>query len=389
MGHSSLSIYLHIPFCSTKCTYCAFNTYTDRSNLIEDYASALVQEIAIVSKSQPDNTAVDTLFFGGGTPSLLSPKHYEKLFDALYRSFAIGSEAEVSLEANPNDLTLHYLQDLYSVGFNRLSIGMQTTNTKTLHLFDRRHNTQDVIKAVNFARQASFDNVNLDLIFGNPYQTLMDWDSTLTMALSLDPEHFSLYNLELKGGTVLREQVDSNAVPRPDDDLSADMYDLAKERLDKAGYQQYEISNWSKAKYQCQHNLQYWHNREYIGLGAGAHGFVNGFRYSNVLLPERYIDLLKVDNFEREFPLTPGMAKSIQVNRQTEIADTLMMGLRLTQEGIELESFKQRFAIDLATTYKVQIQKFSNFGLLELTDDRLRLTEKGYFLSNAVIRDFI
>ena len=389
MGYPSLSIYLHIPFCSTKCTYCAFNTYTDRSNLIDDYISALVNEIHIISQAKPKNTVVHTIFFGGGTPSLLAPKHYANLFDALHTSFSMDEHVEISLEANPNDLTLEYLQELKQVGFNRLSIGMQTTNTRTLQLFDRQHDTQDVINAVKFARQASFDNLNLDLIFGNPYQTLLDWDSTLTTALSLSPEHFSLYNLELKGGTVLRERVDANVVPQPDDDLSADMYDLAKERLDRAGYQQYEISNWSKSDYQCQHNLQYWRNQDYIGLGAGAHGFANGYRYSNVLLPERYIELLKSDNFDGDFPHMPAVAKSTRVNQETEIADTLMMGLRLTQEGIGLEEFSKRFDIDMATFYERQIQKFSNFGLLELLNDRLRLTEKGYFLSNSVIREFI
>ena len=154
-------------------------------------------------------------------------------------------------------------------------------------------------------------------------------------------------------------------------------------------YQQYEISNWSKSDYQCQHNLQYWRNQDYIGLGAGAHGFTNGYRYSNVLLPERYTELLKSDKFYGNFPHTPAVAKSVKVNQETEIADTLMIGLRLTQEGIGLEEFSKRFDIDMVTTYEAQIQKFSNFGLLEIINDRLRLTEKGYFLSNAVIREFI
>jgi oxygen-independent coproporphyrinogen-3 oxidase len=383
------ALYIHVPFCSTKCTYCAFNTYIDLDDLIQPYVDALIKEIQHLST--PDQSRiVKSIFFGGGTPSLLTFSQFQSIFSTIHRSFEVNDAAEITLESNPNDLNESYAQQLLDVGFNRISIGMQSAVENELQLFNRQHTTETVVDAVNFCRKAGFKNLNLDLIYGNPYQTLDQWRYSLETALDLHPEHFSLYGLELKGGTSLRDDVMNGAVPAPDDDLAADMYDLATELLAEHGFEQYEISNWSKSGRQSQHNLQYWHNLPYLGLGPGAHGFANGYRYSTVLAPQRYIDLLnQSDEKSLEFPRTPAVAKSTKVKQQDEIAETIMMGLRLTQEGVDRNQFHERFGVDIVELHRETLKKYVGFDLIQIEPDRVLLTQQGRLLSNTVLADLI
>jgi oxygen-independent coproporphyrinogen-3 oxidase len=216
-----LSLYLHIPFCSTKCTYCAFNTYTGLESLVDPFIDALIGELNILGESNPGHD-VGTIFFGGGTPSLLTIRQFSRIVEAIYRNFALTSEIETTFESNPNDLSLDYLRAMRGLGFNRISIGMQSVTPRDLQLFDRRHDTEMVVRAVEAGHAAGFENINLDLIYGTPYQTVEEWRTTLDQAVALNPTHFSLYCLELKGGTPLREDVEAGQVQRPDDDLSAD-----------------------------------------------------------------------------------------------------------------------------------------------------------------------
>ncbi|MBC7869279.1 MAG: radical SAM family heme chaperone HemW, partial [Chitinophagaceae bacterium] len=338
-----LSLYLHVPFCTTKCTYCAFNTYTSLEYLVPAFVEALCQEIAIVAKHNPYPT-VHTIFFGGGTPSLLTPDQFATILNEIKQHFKLTPNAEITVEANPNDLDPVYLQALRALGINRLSIGMQSANLRELTLFSRRHDHQGVVDAVKAARGAGFDNLNLDLIYGIPEQTLQNWESTLQAALDLAPEHFSLYALGLEPGTPLLAWVENGRLPAPDDDLAADMYELATEMMGKAGYEQYEISNWSKPGFACRHNLQYWHNLPYAGLGPGAHGYADDVRYSVLLSPQRYIRLLRESQVADvyQFPRTPALAEATLVNQENEISETLMMGLRLMQ-GINRNVFSKRF----------------------------------------------
>ena len=277
-----LSLYIHIPFCTTKCTYCAFNTYIQMEDLIPAFLEALAREIAGVGAGA-NKARAHTIFFGGGTPSLLLPDQIADVVQAAGAAFDVDADAEVTIEANPNDLTLAYLKMLRAAGVNRLSIGMQSANPAELRLFDRRHDVAAVAESVEAARKAGFDNLSLDLIYGVPDQTLATWRTSLDFALNLQPEHLSLYALSLEAGTPLRAGVETGHVPAPDDDLAADMYELASEMLGAAGYEQYEISNWARPGFQSRHNLQYWLNEPYLGFGPGAHGFAGGVRYSNVL----------------------------------------------------------------------------------------------------------
>lgn len=385
---SPLSLYLHIPFCLTKCTYCAFNTYTDMGALVDSFIEALSTEVHILGSNSP-HSDLSTIFFGGGTPSLLTPAQFDRIFTAIRSKYRIQDDAEITLESNPNDLGTAYLRDLRILGLNRISIGMQSAVSSELALFGRRHDVRMVIDAVGAARAAGFENVNLDLIYGIPGQTLENWRMTLRQALDLASDHLSLYALTLEGGTPLKADVEAGRVPQPDDDLEADMYDLATDMLGEAGYEQYEISNWTKPGYASRHNLQYWRNLPYAGVGPGAHGFAGGIRYSTVLQPPRYIQLLKGSGTEYEFPRTPATARAVRVDRETEISETLMMGLRLTQEGIRRTAFRQRFGVDLLELHAEAIEKFVNYGLLYVDDDVVRITSAGRFLSNAIIREFI
>ncbi len=383
------SIYLHIPFCSARCSYCAFNTYIDLAHLIPAYVDALCSEISAVAAGAPKRV-IHTVYFGGGTPSLLTPAQFERLLECLHAAFDLSSACEISLEANPDDLAVGYLRSLRALGFNRLSVGMQSANPEILRLFDRQHDVSAVATAMDAARKARFDNVNLDVIFGSPGESLSDWAGTVTSALEFAPDHVSMYGLELKGGTELRLRVDAGDLPRPDDDDFADMYEFASETLERAGYEQYEISNWRRPGKECRHNLQYWRNLPYLGLGAGAHGFAGGYRYSTIAAPQRYVETLREPpDVSLVFPLTPAVAKSTLVDRPSDLYDTIMMGLRLTCEGISRARFAQRFGRDFVAMFPGAVDKLTALGLLETLADRVRLSSAGRLLSNSVIREFV
>lgn len=382
------SLYLHVPFCTTKCTYCAFNTYINLEALVPAFVDALCREVETVGWGQP-HTPVWTIFFGGGTPSLLTIDQYRQIFAAIHAAFDVAPDAEITIEANPNDLTFDYLAGLREVGVNRLSLGMQSAVESELRLFARRHDHDVVTRIWPEIRRAGFDNVNLDLMYGTPYQTLDSWRATLDATVAFAPEHISLYALGLEDGTPLKEWVEAGRVPTPDDDLAADMYELATDVLADAGYVQYEISNWCKPGHECRHNLQYWRNWPYIGVGPGAHGFAGGVRYATILAPQRYVAALDAVHGEYVFPRTPATVDDVIVDAENEIAETLMMSLRLTQEGVDFGDFEARFGRSLRAIHGETLDKYTRHGLLEQTATRVRLTRKGRMLSNMIFRELV
>jgi oxygen-independent coproporphyrinogen-3 oxidase len=396
------SIYLHIPFCHHLCSYCDFNTYAGLDDLIPAYIEALCQEIEFVANSCEQRLPVHTIFFGGGTPSVLPIVGMEKILHQLNQDSDFREGVEVSMEANPGRLTYEYLKSLHDLGINRLSLGMQSANAEDLQLLDRQHEYDQVAKAVNQVRKAGFDNYNLDLIFGIPRQTPEMWQKSLELGLSLDPDHLSLYALTIEPDTLLGSRVSKGLLPEPDPDVSAMMYEMAAELLNPKGYEQYEISNWAKRDDEqgtlaCQHNLQYWRNLPYLGLGAGAHGFAGGQRTSNVLKPSEYIQKLQTfdegnDQDEFPFPKTPAAAKVTTIERDEEIKETMMMGLRLTEEGITRQDFLARFGTTPESVYDQEIAELIGLGLLEWdqkTNERLRLTPRGRILGNQVFLRFV
>lgn len=387
-----LSIYLHVPFCTTKCTYCAFNTYTHIEHLIPPFVNALANEIRYVGRSATQRQ-VASVFFGGGTPSLLGAQHYEQLFAAMRAEFTFTEDVEITLEANPNDMSRAYADGLHSVGFNRISIGMQSANARELHLFRRRHGVDEVAAAVSAARAGGFENINLDLIYGIPDQTMADWRNTVEQALALAPDHISMYGLGIEENTPMDVWVKRGLVALPDDDLAADMYDDAGEKLGAAGYTQYEISNWARAGRMSRHNRQYWLSLPYLGLGPGGHGFMDGVRYATLLSPQRYIRALDDAALdiagEHPFPWTPAVETWARLSRDEEISEMLIMGLRLLNEGIDLEAFASRFGVNLMTLHGSTMQRFADQGLVSISETHVRLTAQGALLSNVVFRELV
>lgn len=313
------------------------------------------------------------------------------MLESIHRHFALQENAEISLEANPETLGAAYLRALRAAGINRLSLGVQSAHPDDLRLLERGHDFVVVIRAVGWARAAGFDNLNLDLIFGLPHQPLSRWQWTVNQALMLRPEHFSLYALTLEHGTPLAHWVSRGLLPAPDADLAADMYVWADERLKEEGYTQYEISNWARPGRACRHNLQYWRNQPYLGLGAGAHGYAAGVRTVNVLTPAGYIRRLGADALPLAFPRTPATVEVRRLSPIDEMAETMMMGLRLTREGVSRAAFARRFGHDMLAVYGAVIRRLVAQGLLVWSEDgdRLRLTARGRLLGNWVFREFV
>jgi len=356
-----IALYLHIPFCRTKCSYCDFNTYAGIEPLIPRYLEALRAEMPRYPAALP----VQTINFGGGTPSLLSPDQLASVIGAARDHFAVDDDAEVSIEANPGGLDQAYFDGLLEAGVSRLSFGVQSFHGHELAILTRRHSAAEACSAVHAARAAGFRNISLDFMYGLPGQTVAAWRATLDQALDLRPEHLSLYGLTVYDHLPLGRRVQAGDLPAQDEDLMADMYELACDLLDQAGYGQYEISNWALSPgLRCRHNLAYWRNSGYIGLGAGAHSSFGGRRYVNELRPAAY-----ADNSLAGEPLT---VESEDISPDLARAETTILGLRLN-EGIALTD--QELA---------HLDPCLAAGLLDLNGAHARLTPKGRLLSNEV-----
>jgi oxygen-independent coproporphyrinogen-3 oxidase len=394
------SVYIHIPFCAHRCAYCDFNTYANQDSLIPDYVEALCNEMSLLAASSGTRLPVHTIFFGGGTPSLLPAESIERILGTLEKNYNLQSDVEISLEANPGSLTYPYLQELRNFGINRLSLGMQSADTWELRLLEREHDFGEVIRCVSWARKAGFSNLNLDLIYGLPDQRIKNWETNLSQAFQHQPDHLSLYALSLEHGTPMQHWVSRGLLSEPDPDRTAEMYEYSMDFLERGGYVQYEISNWAKLSsdgklMSCRHNLQYWHNLPYLGFGAGAHGYAAGLRVANVLAPAIYIQrCLDFTSGEEpiQFPRSPANGSFIEVDHYSEMGETMMMGLRLTSEGISKSLFLERFGVAIEQVYGKEMDELIANGLLECcgeSNDSLRLTRRGRLLGNQVFMRFI
>ena len=390
-----LSLYVHIPFCETKCPYCDFNTYAGIEHLMPAYVEALVAEIERWGATLGRPT-VTTLFMGGGTPSYLLAHDLEAVLAAVRRAFDVMPDGEATLEANPGDLLGDAGASLARLGLNRLSVGVQSLDDGLLRLLGRRHTAQDVAAAFRAVRRAGFDNVNLDLMYGLPLQSMAQWRETLDGALALGPKHLSLYCLTLEGGTPMEQQVRQGTMPEPDADLAADMYLYAEEVLARDGYRHYEISNWARPGCESRHNLTYWRNGPYLGVGPGAHSFLGRWRFHNLSSPREYVrrmaDAGPVEGApgvlsEETIRLIPVVGGVECVNGALEMAETMMMGLRL-DEGVDLATFERRFGRRLDSEYGEELEELTGFGLLERDDGAVRLTARGRLLGNEVFLRF-
>lgn len=382
----SLSLYLHIPFCQHRCAYCDFNTYSSLGDLQEAYADALIKEIAQVAGAQ--RRLAHTVFLGGGTPSLMLATDMGRILDGVREHFDLAEDAEVTMEANPGTVDSAYLTAVHQAGINRISFGVQSAVQSELTLLEREHSFATAIEAVALARQAGLTNFNLDLIYGVPGQTLATWEQSVCAVLDLNPAHLSLYCLTIEPGTPMQRWLLNGRIQPPDPDLAADQYQLACALLAEKGYEHYEISNWAKPGFACEHNLTYWRNGEYLGLGAGAHGHAAGVRYQIVKQPRVYIRRLQ-EGATPGYPLSTAVAASHPVSRAEAISDTMMTQLRLLNEGLDLKAFEAKFGQTVSKIYNGTLDQLLEWELVTLEDGRLRLTQKGTFLSNQVFYRFM
>ena len=392
-----ISLYVHVPFCLSKCPYCDFNTYQGIEELKAPYVDALAREVQLWG-GLLEHPRVNTIFFGGGTPSYMAEGQVRTILEAVRSSFQVGEDAEVTLESNPGDVTAAFLESMLSLGMNRLSIGVQALDDGLLQMLGRRHTAAEAREAFLLARSAGCSNINVDLMYGLPRQTLEQWKGTLGAALELAPDHLSLYCLTLEEGTPLKRWVDEGSLPTPDPDLCADMYGHARAAMKAAGYDHYEISNWATPGRQCVHNMAYWENGPYLGVGPGAHSSLEGRRYWDVTSPRLYIERsrqwepgmfscgegLHWEMLEKRGPL----AGSEVTDSRTAMAETMVLGLRLL-EGLDGEAFRRRFGRLPTEVYPEQVGELVRDGLLEDDGGVLRLTERSLFLSNQVFMRFL
>ena len=373
-------VYLHIPFCRSRCSYCDFATDVFKNNeTVERYVSALVKEIQTFKDQRPKTeNQIDTIYFGGGTPSLLSAKQLEKILDAIWRKFSVAENAEITMEMNPATVSIETLKSYKSLGVNRASFGAQTFDDMELKRLGRRHTAQDVRETIELLRSADFDNVSFDLIAGLPRQTLKDWQRNLDEALLLKPEHLSLYLLEIHEATPLAEQIRAGRQPMPNEDLSAEMYELMIEKVSEKGYEQYEISNFALPGFQSRHNSKYWTLYAVYGFGCSAHSF-DGHRkrWANERDTLKYVETV-------ENNLSP-LVEENEIDRKSEY---VFLGLRLS-EGIDLDEYKKRFDADLLEEYATDLERFREARLIEIAENRLKLTDRGRLFSNEVFAAFV
>ncbi len=389
---ATVSLYLHIPFCHAKCHYCDFNSYAGMLGLREAYVAALVAEIALAGRRAAVADGAPrrcrTIFFGGGTPSLLTAEQVAAILAAARAAFAVDADAEVTLEANPGALEYGQLDQLRAVGVNRLSMGAQSFDAALLKWMGRIHTPAEIETALGAARQAGFASVNLDFIFALPGQSQATWEDSVERAITLRPEHLSLYSLIVEEGTPLFTWVKQGKVHPADEDSAADMYEYAEARLATAGYEQYEISNWALPGHACQHNLTYWRNLPYIGLGAGAHGSFADHRYMEAKSIRDYIArvIATVAADYSSHPITLPAAAIVEetaIPQELAMVETAMVSLRLV-EGLDLDSFAERFGRDFKDVFGARLADVRQHGLLEEVGGFLRLTERGRLLGNEV-----
>ncbi|HOU39635.1 MAG TPA: radical SAM family heme chaperone HemW [Promineifilum sp.] len=405
------ALYLHIPFCQQRCSYCDFNTYTTLGGLQAAYVAALAMEIrqvgALAAAAGDPRPAVRTIFLGGGTPSLLSPEQLGDILAAARAAFAIQPDAEITMEANPGTVSAGTLAAYRALGVNRLSFGVQSALPGELALLGRAHDFATAVEAVGLARAAGFDNLNLDLIYGLPGQSVADWSQTLAAVLGLaaaEPAitHISLYCLTIEPGTPMQRWLSGGAVPTPDADVAADQYELAGRELAAAGFDHYEISNWARPGRECRHNVVYWRNEPYLGLGAGAHGLAGGYRYQVVRQPRAYVRRMlgavwgsggAEERGSRgeaaQFPLSSAVAAYHQVSPEEAMSDTAITQLRLLDEGLDMAGFTARFGRAFDDVYANEVRQLEAWKLLHRRHGRLLLTERGRFLSNQVFYRFV
>ncbi len=375
LATARLGVYLHVPFCAVRCGYCDFNTYTATElgggASQASYATTAIAEVDLLARVLPGAPEVETVFVGGGTPTLLPAADLVAMLAAVRDRFGLAEGAEVTTEANPDSVTPENLARLREGGFTRISFGMQSAVPAVLAVLDRTHDPDRVPLAVGWAREAGFEQISLDLIYGTPGESLADWEHSVTAALACAPDHISAYSLIVEDGTALARQVRSGVVPMPDEDDLADKYDLVDDLLSGAGFDWYEVSNWARDEAsRCRHNELYWASQNWLGIGPGAHAHVGGVRWWNVKHPTAYAGRLAAGE-------SPALAREV-LDAETRRVERVLLEVRL-RDGLPLQVLRDRARADAAVAD----------GLATIEADRLVLTRRGRLLADAVVRDLL
>ncbi|CAB4783158.1 unannotated protein [freshwater metagenome] len=374
-GKRPFALYIHIPFCARRCGYCDFNTYTiaelgGDESIEKQYVDALVKEIAL-ARSIVGDQQVTTIFFGGGTPTLLPSSEIARILDAVQLQFRLSDDVEITTEANPDSVTAESLRELRAAGINRISFGVQSTTPHVLQTLDRTHNPAQVPNVVHAARDAGFTHISVDLIYGTPGETIVEWEESVRSLLTLPIDHISAYSLIVEEGTKLGAQVRRGALAMPDEDLNADKYIVADDLFTAAGFAWYEVSNWAKPGGACKHNEMYWKNNDWWGLGAGAHSHVDGVRWWNKKLPAAYIKQLQEES-------SPALAREILTDEERSFEE-LMLGIR-TREGLPLSLVSHSAAAVALADGNLEAEQYEM--------GRVVLTRSGRLIADALLRAF-
>ena len=370
LKNKPFSLYVHVPYCSKRCGYCDFNTYTpselDRDDQIDSWLQSAIKETIFARKILGEELKVDTIFFGGGTPSLLDASVVKEFLNNVSKHFTLKKDLEITLEANPDTITQSKAEDWLKAGINRISLGMQSSAKNVLQVLDRTHNPANVLTSVEILKKAGFENFSLDLIYGTPGESLEDWAKTLKDAIAINPPHISAYSLVIEPGTKMGSQLSRGEIKAVSDDDAADKYQLAEKMLTENRYSWYEISNWAKENKECQHNLNYWKGNNWWGIGPGAHSHINGVRWWNQKLPKNWRESLDQDQ-------SPALARENLTNEQIRNEEVMLLSRLKT--GIDKADFDQK-----------NVEKLIKDKLVNEVSGKLELTLEGRLLADVVFR---
>ncbi len=389
MRRKQIGLYIHIPFCKQKCSYCDFCSYANKESFIKRYIQCVLKEIIEVGNNnkidfengKDDLFSVKTIYIGGGTPSLIESKYIVQIMEEIKSNFELDENAEITIEVNPGTVTLEKLEDYNKVGINRLSIGLQSTHEHLLKEIGRIHTYLDFLDTFRFAREAGFENINVDLMIGLPNQTLEEVKDSIEEIVSMEPEHISVYSLILEENTPLFKKVEEG-LELPNEDLERKMYWAVKQTLEQNNYIHYEISNFAKQGYESKHNLDCWNQKEYIGFGVAAHSYTNGIRYSNIENLEQYIKNYDEDKTEENLVFHE------KQDMEAMQKEYMLLGLRKI-DGVSIQEFKIKFVANPVFLYHDKLEKLVNEELVEIDGDMIKLTNKGLDLANIVWEEFV
>ena len=390
MNQKNVGLYIHIPFCKKKCEYCDFKSYAGKENLIDEYMKWLNYEIKEVGEGnrydyesgRDDLAVVKTIYIGGGTPSVIDSKYILQIMDCIKENYLVAEDVEVTIEINPGTVNEEKLITYKKSGINRLSIGLQETHNDLLKTLGRIHSYEDFLATYQLARDVGFQNINVDLMLGLPGQTIADLEESLDRIIELNPEHISVYSLIIEENTPFYEKLNENKIILPEDEAERKMYWLTKQKLERAGYIHYEISNFAKKGFESRHNLSCWNQEEYIGFGVAAHSYTNNVRYSNIDKIEEYITNFDSNKKNENFVFHE------KQNKEGKMKEFMILGLRKI-DGIHIKDFKNKFEGNPIYIFRKELNKLVNEELIEIDGDNIRLTNKGLDLANLVWEEFV